>query len=179
MKKLIALLLVLALAASVAACGNKQENLDALEITKAAEDVAPENNDAVASAVELKFVYEGVELIPGQTFDPAALPQYDSLYTVPSCALEGTDNVYSYGCMEITAFDQGEGEFIYSVYILDDSVATPEGLKIGASVEQVVELYGSDYQDNSGEYIYTQGEVMLSILFDGETVTSIEYLLVV
>ena len=40
-------------------------------------------------------------------------------------------------------------------------------------------LYGSEFKDNYGEYIYTQGEVMLSILFDGETVTSIEYLMVV
>ena len=175
MKKLIAILLVLTMAVSLIACGNKTEDPSALEITLgAAQDV-----EEVTAAVKLEFVYEGVTLVPGQAFDYNDLPAYDSLYTVPSCALEGTDNVYSYGCMEVTAFDQGEGEFIYSVYILDDSVATPEGLKIGHTVDKVVELYGEEFQDNNGEYIYTQGEVMLSILFDGDTVTSIEYLMVV
>lgn len=175
MKKLIAILLVLTMVMALAACGSKSEDPSALEITMGVEDVEAE----ASKEVKLQFVYEGVTLVPGQAFDYNDLPAYDSLYTVPSCALEGTDNVYSYGCMEVTAFDQGEGEFIYSVYILDDSVATPEGLKIGDSVETVVELYGSEFQDNDGEYVYTQGEVMLSILFDGDAVTSIEYLLVV
>ena len=175
MKKLIAILLVLTLAVSLVACGGKTQDPSALEITLAATEPAEE----VTGAVKLEFVYEGVTLVPGQAFDYNDLPAYDSLYTVPSCALEGTDNVYSYGCMEVTAFDQGEGEFIYSVYILDDSVATPEGLKIGHNADKVVELYGSDFQDNNGEYVYTQGEVMLSILFEGDTVTSIEYLMVV
>lgn len=175
MKKWIALLLVLTLVVAMAACGGKEQDPGALEITKAAEDTA----DQTSTAAALQFLYEGVTLVPGAAFDPAALPAYDNLYTVPSCAIEGTDNVYSYGSFEVTAFDQGEGEFIYSVYILDDGVATPEGLKISDTAARVVELYGEDYQDNDGEYVYTQGDVMLSILFDGDTVSSIEYLLVV
>lgn len=175
MKKLIAILLVLTMALSLIACGNKTEDPGALEITKAATE--PEAD--VAAEVKLQFVYEGVTMIPGQAFDASAMPEYDSLYTVPSCALEGTDNVYNYGGFEVTAFDQGEGEFIYSVYIVDDSVATPEGLKIGDTVQDVVELYGTEYQDNDGEYIYTQGEVMFIVLFEGDSVVSIEYMLVV
>ena len=178
MKKLIAILLVLTLAASMAACGGKTEDPGALEITKAATEPA-EEAPAANNAVKLQFVYEGVTMIPGQAFDASALPEADSLYTVPSCALEGTDNVYNYGGFEVTAFDQGEGEFIYSVYIIDDSVATPEGLKVGDNADKVVELYGSDFQDNDGEYIYTQGEVMLIVLFEGDSIVSIEYMMVV
>ena len=178
MKKLIALLLVLTLAVAMVACGTKTEDPGALEITKAATE--PEEENAASSGnVKLQFVYEGVTMIPGQAFDASALPEADSLYTVPSCALEGTDNVYSYGGFEVTAFDQGQGEFIYSVYIIDDSVATPEGLKIGDNIDKVVELYGSDFQDNDGEYVYTQGEVMLIVLFEGDSVVSIEYMMVV
>lgn len=179
MKRYLVLLLAL-LSALLCACTHT--DVDTIEFTRAATEPAEVPNTTEATleaAVEtpLVFLYEGVELIPGQPFDPSLLPEPQSTFTVPSCALEGTDNVYSYGNLEITAFNDGTGEFIYSVYLLDDSLSTPEGVKIGHTQAQVIALYGNAFQDNGGEYLYTRGDVVLSLLFQDGTVTAIEYLL--
>lgn len=179
MKKLLTLLLLLP-CILLSACNHT--DVDTIAFTRAATEpeVVPDVTEVTAPAEEasaLVFLYEGVELIPGQPFDPAALPEAQSTFTVPSCALDGTDNVYSYGNLEITAFNDGTGEFIYSVYLLDETLATPEGLRISDPQEKVLQLYGTDFQDNGGEYLYTQGDVLLSILFQNGTVSSIEYLL--
>ena len=180
MKQFTALLLAL-LCLSFAGCG--YTDVDTIEFTWAAtepehtQEATEAATEAVAEVTALAFSYQGVELIPGQSFDLSLLPEPSSTFTVPSCALDGTDNVYSYGDLEITAFNDGTGEFIYSLYLMDPALSTPEGLQIGHSQEQVIALYGSDFQDNGGEYLYTRGDVTLSILLQNGQVTAIEYIL--
>ena len=176
---------------SLTACAQAQTSPEAQRITMATvpsgeampsvpASQPPEAETVPSGTVEdgfFVFSFEDAALQPGQAFDPSVLPAPTYTYTVPSCALEGTDNVYSYGNPEITAFNDGTGEFIYSVYLLDDSLSTPEGVKIGHTQAQVIALYGNAFQDNGGEYLYTRGDVVLSLLFQDGTVTAIEYLL--
>ena len=61
---------------------------------------------------KVDFAYEGVALVPGAAFDPSVLPEADSVFTVPSCAIEGTDNVYSYPVLELTAY---KGDSVISI----------------------------------------------------------------
>ena len=178
MRKLIAMLALLVLVLTLTACGSDAEMNADLVITRAAEEteIAQEENvQAEAVKEEFCFVAEGVELIPGSDFDPTGLPEAASLYTVPSCAIEGTDNVYNYETFEITAYDDGTGEVIYSIYIIDPNTTTPEGLSLGDSLDRVLELYGDDYQLNGAAYDFYGTETMLSIIVQNEAVASIEY----
>lgn len=190
MKKLIAMMLALLMVLGLAACGAEEEPNADLVITRApveeneteaptdGEEAPVEETEAPAPEAAggvFAFTLEGVELIPGEPFDASALPEAQSQYTVPSCALEGTDNVYNYGTVEVTAYDEGNGEHVYSVYFIDPNITTPEGLALGDTMSKVVELYGEDYTEEGTSYIYTKGNTMLIVIAQGDVVASIEY----
>lgn len=190
MKKLIAIMLAAAMLLCLTACGAEEEPSEDLVITRAPATEAPETEapavpetEAPAEETEapvaaggvFAFVAEGVELIPGEAFDPTVLSEAVSMYEVPSCAIEGTDNVYNYETYEITAYDDGTGEVIYSIYFLDPNLTTPEGLALADGLDKVVELYGADYVDNAGELVYTRGNTTLRLIVQNDVVVSIEY----
>jgi predicted small lipoprotein YifL len=181
MKKLIALLLAVLLVAALTACGAQTPNTTDPTTPQQTDPTQPQQTEPSASEEEevFSFTYEGVELIPGAAFDPAVLPEADSVFEVPSFAIEGTDNVYSYPTFELTAYNDGTGEVIYSIYLLDADTPTAEGLYVGDDLARVTELYGSDYIENDTELTFTKGATTLSLLLDGETVISIEYRMVV
>ena len=181
MKK-IALILIAVLLMSLAACGgNADVELPeitgaAVDATNGAADDANPTEDGSAQILNLSFTFSDVELIPGAPFDPAVLPAYESIYTIPSCAGEGTDNVYNYGVLEITTFDDGTGEVIYSVYLIDPNLTTPEGLALGDTMAKAEELYGTGYVADGTSRAYTADGAMLILLVDDNgTVFSIEY----
>lgn len=179
MKRTIALMLCVLALLSFSACGG-DETEENLVITRGAveETQALTGEDAEAvSAEPFVFVAEGVELLPGAAFDPALLGEASSVYQVPSCAIEGTDNVYNYDAFEVTAYDDGTGEVIYSIYFVDPELTTPEGLALGDGTEKVLELYGQDYVEEGTAWVYTRGNTQLKLILQNETVVSIEYLM--
>lgn len=175
MKKLIALLLAVLMLTALAACDN-QKPADTNGTTKPAD---PGSDGPSKPEEAFCFTYEGVALVPGAAFDPTALPEADSIFTVPSCAIEGTDNVYSYPVLELTAYNDGTGEVIYSIYLTDANTPTEEGLYVGDDLARVTELYGTDYSQNGAELIYTKGSTCLSLILNDDTVISMEYRMVV
>ena len=181
MRKWIAMAALLILVAALAACGSEAELSEDMVITRAteaaeeAEHVQADNAGEDDVIREYSFLAEGVELVPGADFDPAALPEAASVYTVPSCAIEGTDNVYNYETFEVTAFDYGSGEQIYLIYIIDPNITTPEGLALGDSLDRMLELYGDSYERAGSAYEYSGGNTLLSIIVQNDVVASIEY----
>lgn len=183
MKKLTAILLAMMLVLSLAACGAEEEPDADLVITRAAgENEATEaQGEAEAPAEEegiFSFTADGVELIPGAAFDPAVLGEAASVYEVPSCAIEGTDNVYNYESFEITAYDDGTGEVIYSIYFLDPNLTTAEGLVLGDDAAKVTELYGENFREEGASRIYIKNGTQLHVILQNDLVTSIEYRMV-
>lgn len=190
MKRVLAILLTIALLTVLVGCDKKEQPKDtqaqttaapAVETTNAPEEettVVPEETTAPEQVVDedvFSFTYQGVTLVPGNAFDSAALPEAESVYQVPSCAIEGTDNVYSYGDIEVTAFNDGSGEVIYSVYIVDANTPTAEGLYIGDTLDQVIAVYGEDYTQENGQVTYQKGNTLLVIILDGDYVASIDF----
>ena len=183
MKRVIAVLLSVMLLCALTACGEPAQPATTTEAVvdttaQVADDTtaAAETTAAVQDAVEgFSFTFEGVELIPGQSFDASALPTPQSVYQVPSCAIEGTDNVYNYGTIEVTAFNDGTGEVIYSVYIVDANTPTDEGLYIGDTVDHVIAAYGEDCVRENGQITYQKGDTLLILIMDGEYVLSIDF----
>ncbi len=173
MKKLIAFILIFVLTMSLAACGGGETS----QGTPAPSDSTPVEQQQKPEDAYF-FVLEGVKLIPGAVFDAELLPEANDVFQVPSCAIEGTDDVYSYDAAEITAYNDGTGPVIYSIYLLDPNVATEEGLLLGDDLAQVETLCGTEYQDMDGELVYTKGATELRIILEDDVVVSIEYRMV-
>lgn len=196
MKKMFAILLALTMLLSLSACESGEQPQETtqpapVETTSApGETAAPETEGPAASeegeldggadiGVEpdspFVFTFNGVPLTPGTVYDAAALPEPSSVYQVPSCAIEGTDNVYSFDTVEITAFHDGTQEIIYAIAIFDPNVCTDEGLYLGDDAARVVELYGENYTENGTAMVYTRGNTMLTIILQGGFVADMEF----
>ena len=136
--------------------------------------VQSDKTDVVVADGTFAYTYRGTPLVPGEVFDAGKLPKPMATTTIPSCAFSGTDNVYTYDSIEVVAYDEGQGEHLYSIYLLDPNTPTDEGLMLGDSVERMVELYGEDYTQTGSEYAYYRGDTILIVLAPGNTINSIE-----
>lgn len=183
MKKIFAIALALAMILSLAACG-EQETEQTVETTgtpavettvPAVQEETTEPQAQVQDEDPFSLTFEGVPLVPGTAYDAAVLPEPLSVYQVPSCAIEGTDNVYSFEALEITAFDNGTGEVIYSIVLVDPNAATDEGLMLGDTLEKVIELYGEAYEQVGNSLVYTRGGTTLTLILQGDYVVDIEF----
>ncbi len=181
-RKIIILIAVLLVVGALTACSQKEptptvDNPGPTKPTATQPDptqTVPNSPDAA----EYYFMADTVKLIPGEKFDAAALPEPSATFEIPSCAFEGTDKVYNYETFEVTAFNDGTNEVIYSVYLLEPTVKTPEGLAVGDDAAEIKKLYGDPKQVNGNEWVYTNGKVDIYMIVNNETVISIEYRMV-
>jgi hypothetical protein len=158
------------------------------------DDAVPTNNDAVTgdtseqgteesetpdtNAVEgFAFGFNNVVIPMNVDAGPIveALGEPMEYFEAASCAFQGLDKIYTYSGFELSTYPVGDQDFISTVYFMDDSVATDKGIYIGASLEEVIAAYGDDYTEESGEYIYTQGETTLNFLMEDDFVSAISY----
>ena len=144
-------------------------------------DVSAENSVSTAEANNesaLKLEYEGKNMTPGEVFSRDIFGQEESFSEVPSCAGQGTDMVYNYGSYEITAYQDGDQEIIYSVYFIDDQVTTTEGVKISDDSSIMFEKYGDNYEQTGSQYTYKSVNIKLAFIIENNFITSITYTLV-
>lgn len=171
MKKLILFLLCAAMLMTFAACGGET----AVNSTTASKTESDEPKVTEPTQKEVfSFKSGDAVIIPGTAFDPSVLPETQDIYSIPSCAFEGTDNVYNYGTFEITAYNEGNGEIVYSILFLDANLGTAEGLFLGDDSAKVTELYGEGTV-NGTEITYQKGNTLLVIILEDDFVASIEY----
>lgn len=102
-----------------------------------------------------------------------------AVFEADSCAYQGKDKVYTYAGFELNTYPVDGKERIASVYFLDDSVATPEGIKIGSKAGDVVNAYGKEYdkeEQKFGTYSYSTDTTQLRIYTTKDVVDGVEYL---
>ena len=102
-----------------------------------------------------------------------------AVFEVDSYAYQGKDKVYTYAGFELNTYPVDGKERIASVYFLDDSVATPEGIKIGSKAKDVVDAYGKEYnkeEQKLGTYSYSTDTAELRIYTTKDVVDGVEYL---
>ena len=169
MKKILALLLAAMMLLTLAACGGNGDPTDP------AGNNDPNPTDPPVADGAFSFTFSGVELTPGTVFNASALPEANSVTQVPSCANQGTDNVYNYGTLEITAYNDGTNEVIYSIYILDANTPTTEGLYIGDGLAQIEDLYGTGYTREGNQITFQKGKTQLVMILENDQILSIDF----
>ncbi len=179
MKRIWTSLLLLALLFTLAACGgsgNKPSSQLPDDAAPAGKSDAPA---APAPEAGSKYVltYRDCPLPMNAEFAPLLdfLGEPDSYFEAASCAFDGLDKTYTYAGVEIITYPDGDRDYISSVRILDSSVSTPEGITIGSTQEDAAAAYGEDFQELGGQYVYEDGDALLSILFENGAAVSVEY----
>jgi hypothetical protein len=91
------------------------------------------------------------------------------------------DKIYVYSGFRIETYTKGGVDYIRSVELTDDSVATPEGITIGSSKDGVIAAYGEADRatDTALTYENTEKGMKLQILLRDGKVTNIQYLKIV
>ena len=169
MKKIFALILALALVLSMVACGGES----------APETPAPAaaNTPTTPDANSWKYSVQGVEIM---MHAPAAsileaLGEPVSYTEEASCAFSGLDKTYYYGGFYLQTYPMGDEDFVFSLWLVDDSSTTPEGIYIGASQAEVEAAYGTEGFNGSNAYILKGTTSTLTIILEDGTVSSIQY----
>ena len=96
-----------------------------------------------------------------------------------SCYGDGKDKVYEYTSFKVTTYSNGGEDYVLSVEIFDDAdatLATPEGIRIGSSRDDVVKAYGECEDESATKLVYESNGVRLRFWLDGGVVTGIKYL---
>lgn len=105
----------------------------------------------------------------------AALGEARSCTEVASCAFDGVERTYYYGSFYLSTYPDNGRDYVGSVWLVDDSVATWEGLRIGSSRAEVESLLGADCFTGENVCTQTRGNSRLTILLENDIVTSIRY----
>ena len=168
MKKIFALILALTMVFALAACGGET----------APETTAPAaNTPGKTDPSSWKYTVRGVDVLMNAEAAPVleALGEPVSFTEEASCAFTGLDKTYNYGGFFLQTYPIGEKDYIYSVWLMDDSSTTPEGIYIGATQAEVEAAYGADSFNGSNAYILKGTTSTLTIILTDGVVSSIQY----
>ena len=126
---------------------------------------------------EFIFIYQGTAIAMHAEADPilAALGEPKGYTEEASCAFEGMDKTYHYGSFCLSTYPKAGRDYVQSVWFLDDSVATAEGLYLGSTQDQAAQACGEDSFNGTNAYIRTGETSRLTVLITDGTVSSIQY----
>lgn len=181
MKKIIVLTLALTLLLALTACGEpvvKEGGSTPTPTQQLLNDPTPSESAGTQQSSEtMAFVHNGVT-IPMNA--PAAdivtaLGEAKSYTEETSCAFVGLDKTYYYGSFYLQTYPEGDKDFVYCLWIVDDSVSTPEGLYIGAPQSLVESALGAAAFNGTNAYTVTKGEGRLTVILENGAVSSIQY----
>ena len=169
MKKLICLILAIAIAACFAACGGNE--------TPAGNETQnkPSNNEQKEDGYV--FHHNGTAVVMHADAAPilAALGEPKSVTEEASCAFSGLDKTYFYGSFYLQTYPLNDKDYVYGVWFADDSVSTDEGIYVGMAQADVEKVYGADSFNGKNAYILTKGETTLTVIIKDGVVSSVQY----
>ena len=128
-------------------------------------------------AEKFSYTYDGVTMEIGEEFSKEKYGEELEYSEIASCAFEGLDKTYTYEHYEVTTYPDGDKENVLTIYFLDETIATNEGLSIGDDYEKMVEIYGDNFTNHENQYTYQRGNTLLEFIVENGVVTSIDYTL--
>ena len=129
-------------------------------------------------ASNFSFAWGGMRISVGDDAEAvlAKLGKANQVYQQNSSVLPGKYTVYDYEAFELSIFPDEIGNVISDIYIPEDSAAaTPEGLHIGSTKDDMVRIYGTNFEKSGDVCQYSRGESCLLVYLDGNKVDRIEY----
>lgn len=182
MKKIIALLLALTMVLCLCSCGNvvKEGGTTTPAQPLPAGESGPTETtepETVPADDDYVFTYQGTDIVMNAPAADiiAALGDPKSYTEETSCAFVGLDKTWFFGSFYLQTYPMEDVDYIYCLWIVDDSVETPEGIYIGATQAQVEEAYGAEAYNGSNAYIITGENSRLTIILENGVVSSIQY----
>lgn len=152
----------------------------AAEPAPAAPEAPAAEGDEPEAALDLYFECRGVRIEPMMEAAPviAALGEPIRRFEADSCAYVGKDIFYAYPGVQLTVNEVEGVERITVITVADDTVTTPQGLRIYDEEEKLLDTLGG--VDEGGVYTYVSGQTELVIqvkeAFDGvRRIAYIEY----
>ena len=167
MKKLILSLVAVALA--TAAFAQKKELMSWDEATTKATEGA---------AVKYYVEFTGVKIELGADAEAVidALGTPKATAEVGNCGGQGTLTKYTYASLELYVLTSGTSSTIDQITLLDDSIATPEGIRIGTAQADVKTKCKTPTKSSDASYTYTSGNKNLKFNFRDGAVVGIDYM---
>lgn len=166
MKKIIAMLLAMAMLLCFAAC--ETPNIPD----------TPDNTEPVQDS--FTFTYKGTKIaLHAPAADVvAALGEPKTYSESTSCAFEGLDKSYGYGSFYLETYPIGDKDYVYGWYFVDDMVENDEGICIGSSKADVEAVYGAENYNGTNAFEVTKGSGKLTIILENDVVSSVQYVIV-
>ena len=176
MKKIISLILLCCLCVSLVACGTGDNTGNAGNSGNGGSNGSNGGNNTNTDPGYV-FKYNNTEIAMNVKAEPiiTALGEPLSYTEEASCAFSGLDKTYNYGSFVIQTYPDGDVDYVYCLWLADDSVATPEGIYIGSSKADVEKAYGANGFNGSNAYVMTKGACTLTVILEGDVVTNITY----
>lgn len=163
MKRQVGIFLVMIILIGLSGCGKKDNVSDAV-------------NAKVAGYV---FSYNDVDVVMDNVAEDVikGLGKDYKYFEAASCAFEGLDKSYKYGdAFTVGTYPKDGKDYISYVYLMNNTVSTKEGLKVGDSIENMKKIYGDAKADETGGYSYSKGNMSLNVITaDGITIDEIDY----
>ena len=123
----------------------------------------PASQETRKPALDLHFAYRGVTMAPMMEAAPvlAALGEPLRYFEADSCAYQGKDLFYAYPGLELTVNEVEGAERITVIHLTDDTITTPQGLRINDEESKLLAALGG--ADEDGVYSYVSGQTELLI----------------
>ena len=107
-----------------------------------AEAPAESGEEKPAASGGKGYVFENDGITIGVDVDMApiadALGEPKSIFEEPSCAAQGTAYLYTYPGFTVNTYPDGEDNYVGYISLKDDTVATPEGIDLSKSKDDVI-----------------------------------------
>lgn len=170
--------LVVAMAFAMMGCAGNEEEVSVEETT----EVETENDEVeiviTEDTVDISGYYivvEDVVVAIGSTLEDTVecIEEEADYFEAASCAYEGTDYIYTYNNCVITFYDGDEDVSVGSISLKNDIIETGEGAYIGLSKEDVIAIYGDNYEGDDSAITYTKDNSELQFIFSDDVVISI------
>lgn len=175
MKKILIVMLALSVVLGLCACGTPANGGSSTIVQNNNDD----NNTGTNTPAKDGFVFtvNGVDIaMHAPAADIlAALGEPKGYTEQASCAFDGLDKTYFFGSFYLQTYPNASSDYIYGLWLVDDTVATTEGIYIGSSQQAVENAYGAGTFDGSNSFTITKGASVLTIIMENGVVSSIQY----
>lgn len=123
------------------------------------------------------FCYHNIEIAVDMPAAPIleALGKEQSVFEAESCVTGDIIRTYSYGSFELDTYEQEGEEYISCICFRDDTVMTKEGIRLFMTMEQMISVYGTEYEEKAGTILYSQEQMKLKFILKDTEIISIQY----